>query len=408
MPSSSRRSGPPLHPQPHTRLSAELGADLQRIRSARGLSPADVGQALLLSVRQVEALEGVEVSVFYSLAFFVRGLRKYATLCEVDSARVDAAVAAMMTPGRIATTTTPSGWEGDRAAAATAVRPPTGTSRPAKTETVVTPAAASRRVAGVLLLAVVCAAAGGVYMLRQRGTTNPALSSSPTAASLPTGAPAPTAAPSTALATAPAPIAVAPALEPAAPVVAAPAPEPAAVPSQEPIQPPEFAAPDAAPQPPAAAVAETTPARSPIDQPPVATRSPASEADYGTLRLGRATWLFLRLADNSVTERTLAAGENVSLEARPSYLAIGSPDAVLTLGAQVVDVAPFVRNGQLRMNARDFSQVEPGASPPSPAGNAGAAVQPASAASSSTARGAAGSGASSGSTAPSSSSRPAR
>ena len=65
-------------------LRADVGAELARIRAARGLSLAEVGRALLLSTRQVRALEQVEPGAFHSAVFHEAALRKYAKYCEVD------------------------------------------------------------------------------------------------------------------------------------------------------------------------------------------------------------------------------------------------------------------------------------------------------------------------------------
>jgi cytoskeletal protein RodZ len=54
-----------------------LGARLAGARDARGLSVAQVSHALLLSPRQVRALEQVEPEAFHSTAFYLTALRKY-------------------------------------------------------------------------------------------------------------------------------------------------------------------------------------------------------------------------------------------------------------------------------------------------------------------------------------------
>ena len=65
--------------------------------------------------------------------------------------------------------------------------------------------------------------------------------------------------------------------------------------------------------------------------------------------------MFLRYIDNSVVERPLADGERAVFEKPPVYLAVGSPDAELTLGQQRVNTAPFIIQGQLRLRASDFN-----------------------------------------------------
>jgi cytoskeletal protein RodZ len=91
MPPRSEVPGSASQPPIDRRVCAELGAELSRVRVSRGLSLTDVGRDLLLSNRQVQALERVDFSVFYSVSFFLVALRKYAKLCGLDPARVDAA-----------------------------------------------------------------------------------------------------------------------------------------------------------------------------------------------------------------------------------------------------------------------------------------------------------------------------
>ena len=81
-------------------------------------------------------------------------------------------------------------------------------------------------------------------------------------------------------------------------------------------------------------------------------------------------WMFLRMENDVVIERTVAAGELVQLPGRPSYLAIGAGDAELTIGITPVDVSKFVQ-GTLRMGVAEFSLAEQnalGGSIPDPAG----------------------------------------
>jgi cytoskeleton protein RodZ len=79
------------------RLCAELGAQLAREREARGLTTTEVGERLLLSVRQVKALETVDISAFHNPTFHLKALRKYATLAAIEPsliARLSSAIAA--------------------------------------------------------------------------------------------------------------------------------------------------------------------------------------------------------------------------------------------------------------------------------------------------------------------------
>ena len=78
------------------RLCAEVGAELRRVRGARGLTIAQVGEQLLLSARQVRALEEVEFAAFHNPTFHLNALKKYAALAELDAAwlnRLNAAIA---------------------------------------------------------------------------------------------------------------------------------------------------------------------------------------------------------------------------------------------------------------------------------------------------------------------------
>ena len=73
-------------------LCARIGERLAQIRSEGNLSVADLSGRLLLSAKQVRALEVADVSAFHNASFFMTGLRKYAALCGMDRAVVDAAV----------------------------------------------------------------------------------------------------------------------------------------------------------------------------------------------------------------------------------------------------------------------------------------------------------------------------
>ena len=91
---------------------------------------------------------------------------------------------------------------------------------------------------------------------------------------------------------------------------------------------------------------------------------------FGSVRALHPTWIFLRDADNNAIEKTLAAGESLEFETQPTYLAVGSADAELTISARQVDLAPFVQNGQIRIRAGDFDALVQGALPitaPTPA-----------------------------------------
>lgn len=88
---------------------------------------------------------------------------------------------------------------------------------------------------------------------------------------------------------------------------------------------------------------------------PVETTGAAATGTYGTVRVNTATWIYVRHADGTVVEQTLDAGAVHTIAARPTYLAIGSADVVLTVGGQRIDVAAWVSNGQLRISGRAFA-----------------------------------------------------
>lgn len=187
------------------RLCADLGAEFTRVRDARGLSIAQVAERLLLSTRQVKALEKVEFTAFHNATFHLSALRKYATFLDIDSGLLDKIGAGLVKPDPQAVMLVPSDSSDDAA------------------ETT------SGRLVSVVgtLVAVAVLAGGGFYLARSRTTQAPA----PSAATPP--------APSTPVASAPtpapAPIVPEPAVVPAAdvapsavPAVAAPVPAPPA------------------------------------------------------------------------------------------------------------------------------------------------------------------------------------
>jgi hypothetical protein len=102
----------------------------------------------------------------------------------------------------------------------------------------------------------------------------------------------------------------------------------------------------------------------PID---AAAKSPAA---FGALKALRPTRVLLRDAENTTTERSLAAGESLELESQPIYLGASAADVELTIGGVAVDISRFVDNGEVRIGAGDFDALVQGASPipaPTPA-----------------------------------------
>ena len=85
---------------------------------------------------------------------------------------------------------------------------------------------------------------------------------------------------------------------------------------------------------------------------------PAVSADaVGTLTVPKATWVFVRYADGTVFDRSVADGETVAIVEPPIYIAAGLPSVTLTLAGRRVDVSPYVSNGQVRVRAGDLAQL---------------------------------------------------
>ena len=269
------------------RACAEIGAELARVRASRGLTLAQVGETLLLSTRQVKALEDVDQSAFHNPTFHLKALRKYVDFTGIDATLLNRVAASVSRPEPVLTAAQPD-------------------------EPLVDDG--SRRGLAVIgsIVLLVAAVAGGGYFLWLRDTATIA----PPATVAQVEPPPP---------------------PPPAPVAAA---QPAVVPAAE----------VASEAPPAAPAANAAP----IGITPTA---------FGTLRVLHPTWIFVRDADNNVVEKTLAAGESFEFETQPTYLAVGSPDAELTIGARAVDLARFVQSGQIRIRAGDFDALVQGASP---------------------------------------------
>jgi hypothetical protein len=94
---TGRSASPQGEPPFDARICADVGSGCRRVRTERGLTLDTVGAALLLSVRQVRALEEANVTAFHNVRFFVAALRKYAQFAGLDTAPVDR----MMPPPRV-------------------------------------------------------------------------------------------------------------------------------------------------------------------------------------------------------------------------------------------------------------------------------------------------------------------
>lgn len=306
--SSARGSGLSGESPLDRRLCAELGAELARVRETRGLTVAQVSEKLLLSTRQVKALEEVESSAFHNATFHVNAMRKYAAFAGLDLARVSAIATAIVPTGPPVLPITPDAADdADRQ---------------------------GRSILTALVALVLIAGAGGYYLWRRQPAPEPA------AVSTPIAAPAPP----------PSPVA-APAVVDGAAVAALSGSEAMAV------------APDTSAAP--ASTAAAAPAASP-SVPPVATVAPTApqvESGFGMVRVLHPTWVYIRDADNVVIEKSLGEGQTIALESQPTYLAVGTPDVQVTIGGKRIELARFVTNGQVRIRAGDFDALAQGVTP---------------------------------------------
>lgn len=303
---SARGSGASGDSPLDRRLCAELGAELARVRAARGLTIAQVSEKLLLSTRQVKALEEVEFAAFHNPTFHVNAMRKYARFAEVDPGRVTAIAAAIPAESISAQVVPVSDAE--------------------------TSDGPGLSLVATLLVVLVLLGGGGYYLWGRQ----PAASGAPTTAAVSTPEPTPVPVP------------------PPAPVIAEAATTPStdAVPAATPTAtPPEVTAP-----------AATSAMAAPVSAAPVTTTVPP-DTMFGVVRVLHPTWVFVRDADNAVTEKSLAQGQTIELETQPTYLAVGTPDVELTIGSRRIDLTRFIANGQVRIRAGDFDALVQGASP---------------------------------------------
>lgn len=265
------------------RVCAEIGAQLATVRAERGLTVAAVAEKLLLSPRQVRALESVDPSAFHNTTFYISGLRKYAAFAEVDPRLLERAATSEpmeLVPGHA--------------------------DPPADVED-----QPSRSPWSWLVIGLSIAALAAVAYFRPQLMTRSKPASAPSSQ---TGG--------------------------------------AAVQASPPRRVP------------ASVIAESVPvAPPPLGQVAAEAAAAGSPAELGSVRVPRATWLFLRYVDNTTVERPLGDGETAVFEKEPVYLAVGAPDAEITLGGRHVNVVPFVVNGQLRMRAPDIRSLLAGEEP---------------------------------------------
>jgi hypothetical protein len=280
------------------RVCTEIGARLARLRTERGQSVADLTGKLLLSAKQVRALETADVSAFHNAAFFMIGLRKYAALCGIDRAAVDAAVV--------------EAQRFEQAVVAALPASPERTSRP-------------RGWTPIVAILSVCIAMGmgwGLVRWARARVVASTDASTSTSAAASSGSSSSTASGGASLV-------------PLTPGVA----DPAILPQDANATAPPGEVPAAAP-------------------PSHGAGSLGGQVTYGSLWSPQRAWMFLRMEDDTVIERTVVAGELVQLPSRPKYLAIGADDAELTIGSTPIDVSRFVQRGTLRMGVAEFGVAE--------------------------------------------------
>jgi len=273
--------------------AAELGQLIARARADRQLSVDDVAAALLLSNRQVRALENPEPSAFYGEDYFIKALQKYLEFIGVPGMPADlferllAVVPSEHEPGQL---------------------PPKAPSAPRRLS--------SRQVV------LVAAALVGIALLGASYLGEHLL------------APAPQAPHET----------VAPEPVPPVPLAAtaiggAPLELAAAIASRPPVEVARVVA-----------DAIEAPAPAPARTPPRPARDPV-----GQVSVGRSTWVFVRYGNNEAIERSIGPGVPLWLTSVPIYLAVGVPEVELTLGGEPVDVGPYVANGQVRIGRADLA-----------------------------------------------------
>lgn len=288
---------------------AAIGERLAAARNARGLTVDDVGRTLLLSPRQVRALESFEAQAFHNVSFYLNALRKYAAFCGLDEGLV----------ARLETTR---------------VEPPP------RVERAVVPiedTGESLRRKGMISAAIVAliVVSGAAWSLSRSRAASPATT---TAVANPAPTPPPTA------------------------DVATPAVVPAPIPPMEPAVPPgpvePVTTPEPTPEESAVAPTDLGGGEPTIPEPQELAPVLTPTTRYGSFRANQKAWMFLRQSDNSVIERTLAPGEVVQLRTKPRYLALGTGEVEVTIGDVSVDTTKFIRNGTLRMGVAEFTTAE--------------------------------------------------
>jgi hypothetical protein len=106
-------------------------------------------------------------------------------------------------------------------------------------------------------------------------------------------------------------------------------------------------------------VAASLPPAPTVEQPE--RTAPPPHGEEGHLTLARAGWVYLRYADGTVVQRTLAAGGGLALTSLPVYLAVGhlaqgtGTGVSLTLNGRAVALGPFTTGNEIRIGASDLA-----------------------------------------------------
>ncbi|MGE3277063.1 MAG: helix-turn-helix domain-containing protein [Vicinamibacterales bacterium] len=295
--------------------AAELGRLLTAARQERDLSIEQVAERLLLSPRQVRALERPDPTAFYGEPYFVKGLQKYVEFAGVGGLSEDLFERMLTIPGRPDADVAP-------------VRLP----EPAAPSS----GGARMRSAALAVVVVALAVAGGAYYLLggfQGRLGAPAADLSAAAGDAATDLPA-----------------AGGDVIPAEPVEAR-----AELPFESLRAPVVAEAFVPAPDPPAPAAARA-PAAVPAVAPGDRGAAASGGAGAGRVSVPRATWVFVRYANDETVERVLQPGQALDLRSVPIYLAVGIPNPDVTIGGQPVDVQPWVTDArQVRIGRADLA-----------------------------------------------------
>jgi cytoskeletal protein RodZ len=283
-----------------------IGAELAAARGARGLSEEAMARQLMLSKRQLVSLEQAELTGFYGLSYYRMALRKYMDALGLPTerlSRIDWSGADPVPSGGLSEPSIPVDDDSSR----------------------------SRVPAAAAVVLVVLSATGYLFW-----TSRPAWVAMPSSdisvSELPaipdaSPAPLPTESPETQ----------------EAPTAESTEPWPAQTSSTE-----SGPSADAEPPPP------------PADPVPVSAQARDASLEGIRLTVTGTTWVFVRFEDNSTLEQGIAGGSSLELERYPVYLAVGATDGVtLVVDGRRVPLAPYARNGQIRLSRQQLAALRP-------------------------------------------------